>query len=227
MSAIPDHQITVSLPSIDQQQSPVNSEEPKIQQDNMAMLQTKPHHEESGRLLFEPAAHSTPLRPNKPQPVTKPNAFATYREKPERKRSSRSTQVRGLEAMQLAMQLRRLELQKRARAADAKGGRMDGVESEEKQTTGKGKERSRASEAKGEVVVSIPVWTGILLYADAFLGGKAKKVTIREPASKDASKTQSRGRTSGKENKRMSPTKPKTATLEVSTGIRCDTSTGY
>jgi hypothetical protein len=180
MSAIPDHQITIRPPSTDHHQPRVIPEEPVIQQNNMAMLQTKPHYEESGRLLFEPAAHSTPLRPNKPQPITKPNAFATYREKPERKRSSRSTQVRGLEAMQLAMQLRRLELQKRARVADSKGGRMDGVEGEQEKAmkrgkeSGKGKESSRTNGAKGEFV-SFLDRTGMLLYADAFPGWQFEK----------------------------------------------------
>jgi hypothetical protein len=134
--------------------------------------------------------------------------------------------------MQLAMQLRRLELQKRARMADSKGGRMDGVEGEEEKSkkqggaSGKGKERSRTSGEKGEVVSAfIHLQRCCLLMP--FQVGNSKKVTIREPSTKDTSKTQSRGRTSGKENKRASPSKPKTQTLEVSIDDIYDISSRY
>jgi hypothetical protein len=84
--------------------------------------------------------------------------------------------------MQLAMQLRRLELQKRARMADAKGGRMDGVEGEEEKSkkqggaSGKGKERSRTSGAKGEIVSTfIHLQRCCMLIADAFPGWQLEK----------------------------------------------------
>ena len=96
--------------------------------------------------------------PDKPQPIAKSVAFSTFREKPERHRSSRSAEARSLVAMQFARQLKRLELQKRARAAQVRGGRMDGVLDESQdgskaaKESAKVKETSRKTQAKADAV---------------------------------------------------------------------------
>lgn len=64
--------------------------------------------------------------------TAKPASFSVYRDKSaahERRRTkSRSAEVRSIEASQVAAQLKRLEIQRRTRVAEVKGGRMEGVE---------------------------------------------------------------------------------------------------
>ena len=124
------------------------------------MLQAGSKNAESGKPAHHTMTSTTLSRPDKPQPIRKSDAFSSFREKPESHRLSRSAEARSLVAMQFARQLKRLEVQKRARAAQAKGGRMDVVLDESHDGTkavkesAKVREASRRTEAKGDEVSS-------------------------------------------------------------------------
>ena len=159
MSAISYQKSLQDPPSSTSSESQLFSEKPPAQQDRTT-LQVGSRTAESGKILEDSMVAASDSRPDKPKPFPKTAAFSRFRDKPERKRSSHSTNLRSLEALQFARQFKRLEMQKRTRAAEAKGGRMDRLLEEKPNGTkgeeqvGKLNERRRKTEAKVDGVSS-------------------------------------------------------------------------
>ncbi|KAJ9098304.1 hypothetical protein QFC20_006014 [Naganishia adeliensis] len=94
---------------------------------------------QTGQLTFESGQENTFHTPQPgtytnttPSSITKPNSFSIYRDKlaahESRRTKSRSADVRSYEASQVAAQLKRMDMQRKTRVAEVKGGRMEGVE---------------------------------------------------------------------------------------------------
>lgn len=94
---------------------------------------------QTGQLTFESGQENNFHTPQPgtytnttPSSITKPNSFSIYRDKlaahESRRTKSRPADVRSYEASQVAAQLKRMDMQRKTRVAEVKGGRMEGVE---------------------------------------------------------------------------------------------------